>query len=85
MINIGITDGDIVYMRHAQWAEHNGQLVAALVNDSEEGFLKRIHWSENDSQIKLSPENDDYEAKFYVPNQIQICGIYMGHFKISDI
>lgn len=85
MINIGIEDGDIVYMRHAQWADHNGQLVAALVNDSEEGFLKRIHWSENESQIKLTSENDKYEPRLYVPNQIQICGIYMGHFKIKDI
>lgn len=85
MLKVGIEDGDIVYMRHAQWADHNGQIVAALVNDGEDGMLKRIHWTENDSQIKLAPENDEYEAKMYYPNQIQICGVYMGHFKFSDI
>lgn len=81
MIGAGIEDGDIVYMRYAQWADYNGQIVAALINDNEEGTLKRIRWSSDSPLIRLEPENDEYDAIEAAPNQITICGVYMGHFK----
>ncbi len=84
MINAGIEDGDVVYFRKAPWAENNGQIVAVIVNDQEEGMLKRIKWSEGSPAISLVPENDKYEIKEVYPNEITICGLYMGHFKTID-
>lgn len=81
MIGAGIEDGDIVYMRHAPWADYNGQIVAALINDNEEGTLKRIRWSSDSPLIRLVPENDEYDVIEVPPNQVTICGVYMGHFK----
>ena len=81
MIGAGIEDGDIVYMRYAQWADYNGQIVAVIIKDHEEGMLKRIKWSSDSPFIKLIPENDKYETKEVRPNEIIICGVYMGHFK----
>jgi len=81
MIGAGIEDGDIVYMRHAPWADYNGQIVAALINDNEEGTLKRIRWSSDSPLIRLVPENDEYDTIEVAPNQVTICGVYMGHFK----
>lgn len=81
MIGAGIEDGDIVYMRQASWADYNGQIVAALINDHEDGTLKRIRWSTDSPLIRLEPENDEFQVIEVAPNQIRICGLYMGHFK----
>ena len=81
MIGAGIEDGDIVYMRHAPWADYNGQIVAALINDQEDGTLKRIKWSADSPLIRLEPENEEYNEIEVAPNQVTICGVYMGHFK----
>lgn len=81
MIGAGIEDGDIVYMRHAPWADYNGQIVAALINDQEDGTLKRIKWSADSPFIRLEPENEEFNAIEVAPNQVTICGVYMGHFK----
>lgn len=81
MIGAGIEDGDIVYMRQAPWADYNGQIVAALINDNEEGTLKRIRWSSDSPMIRLIPENNEYQTIEVMPNEVTICGVYMGHFK----
>lgn len=81
MIGAGIEDGDIVYMRYATWADYNGQIVAALIHDQEDGTLKRIHWSSDSPVITLTPENEDYNAIEVLPSEVRICGVYMGHFK----
>lgn len=81
MIGAGIEDGDIVYMRQAPWADYNGQIVAALINDHEDGTLKRIRWSSDSPLIRLEPENDEYQTIEVMPNEVMICGVYMGHFK----
>lgn len=81
MIGAGIESGDIVYMRRAPWADYNGQIVAALINDQEDGTLKRIKWSSNSPKIQLVPENDEYQIIEVMPNEVKICGVYMGHFK----
>lgn len=81
MIGAGIENGDVVYMKAAKWAEHNGQIVAVLINNCEEGMLKRIKWSEGSAAMQLIPENDKYEIKELHPSDFKICGVYMGHFK----
>ncbi|WP_225596345.1 S24 family peptidase [Mycolicibacterium fortuitum] len=81
MINAGIEDGDIVYMKKASWADYNGQIVASVIDDLSEGMLKRIRWTEGSATMQLIPENDNYEIRELRPNEFSICGIYMGHFK----
>lgn len=81
MIGAGIEDGDIVYFKKASWADYNGQIVVALINDQEEGTLKRIRWSSESPKIQLIPENDEYDIIEAMPNEVKICGVYMGHFK----
>jgi len=83
MFEAGIEDGDIVYMRRAPWAEHNGQIVAALVEgvDGEQGTLKRMRWESDSNKVRLIPENEMFESIEAFPNQVIVCGLYMGHFK----
>lgn len=81
MVGAGIEYGDIVFMRYAQWADYNGQIVAALINNDKEGTLKRIIWSEGSPQIKLVPENSNLKVIEVLPNQVQVFGVYMGHFR----
>ncbi|WP_274362711.1 helix-turn-helix domain-containing protein [Paenibacillus thermotolerans] len=80
MINVGIESGDIVFMREAKWAEYNGQVVAAIIN-GEDGTLKRMKWTEGSPKIQLIPENEKFQTIEVWPNEVQICGVYMGHFK----
>jgi repressor LexA len=81
MTGAGIESGDIVYLRYAQWADHNGQIVAALINGDEEGTLKRIKWSEGSPNIQLMPENGNHKIIEVLPNEVRVCGVYMGHFR----
>lgn len=81
MIGAGIEDGDIVYMRYASWADYNGQIVAALIHDREDGTLKRIRWSSDSPVITLTPENEKYDSIDVLPSEVRICGVYMGHFR----
>jgi len=81
MIGAGIESGDIVFMRYAQWADYNGQIVAALINNDEEGTLKRIKWSEGSPLIKLMSGNSKHKVIEVLPNQVRVFGVYMGHFR----
>ncbi|MBY0024503.1 helix-turn-helix domain-containing protein [Paenibacillus polymyxa] len=80
MVNAGINDGDIVFMRRENWAEFNGQIVAVIVN-GEEGILKRMKWSEGSAKFNLVPENDSYQSMEVTPNEFIVCGVYVGHFR----
>lgn len=81
MINAGIENGDIVYFKKSDWADYNGQIVAVVLTDSNEGMLKRLKWTEGSALMTLKPENIDYKEKQVRPSEIIICGVYMGHFK----
>jgi SOS-response transcriptional repressor LexA/DNA-binding XRE family transcriptional regulator len=80
MVGAGIEDGDIVFLKQSPWAEYNGQIVAAIIN-GEDGTLKRMKWTEGSPKIQLLPENDMFEPIEVWPNEVQICGVYVGHFK----
>lgn len=84
MTGAGIEDGDIVFIRKANWAEFNGQIVAAVIN-GEEGMLKRMNWDAGSPTIKLVPENDQYSVKEAMPYEIIVCGVYEGHFKPVEV
>lgn len=76
MKDVGIDDGDIVFLKAANWVEKNGQIV-----NGEEGTLKRVYWDEIDPKVRLVPENKNYKQIEAYPNEIHICGVYSGHFK----
>jgi len=80
MIESGIEDGDIVYLKQAPWADYNGQIVAAIIN-GDEGTLKRMKWTEGSPMVQLIPENGDFKTIEALPNEVYVCGVYMGHFK----
>ncbi|MNO75239.1 LexA repressor [compost metagenome] len=81
MADAGIESGDIVYIKKANWADYNGQIVVAIVNDANDGMLKRIKWTEGTPTMQLVPENKNYSPLELRPNEFSICGVYMGHFK----
>lgn len=61
MINAGIRDGDIVYIRQQQTVE-NGQIAAVIIGD-EEATLKRFHYDGH--TLILSPANDSLPPKSF--------------------
>lgn len=78
MINAGIHDGDIVYIRE-QPDVANGKIAAVMVGD-EEATLKRFR--KDGDVIFLMPENPEYEVKTYVGEQIRqlrVLGLAVGY------
>lgn len=66
MINAGIQDGDVVYIRKQQEVE-NGQIAAVLV-DSEEATLKRFY--RVNEKVTLNAENPIYPPMVFVGEEI---------------
>jgi len=75
MINIGINDGDIVFVKQTASAE-NGDLVVALVEDS--ATVKNFY--RENGHIRLQPQNDDYEP--IIVNECMILGKVFGVFRL---
>ena len=68
MINAGINDGDIVYIRTQETVE-NGQIAAVLVDErNTEATLKRFYFSGN--TVMLNAENPAYDPLVYVGEEI---------------
>lgn len=67
MINAGIRDGDIVYIRKQETVD-NGQIAAVLV-DGEEATLKRFYKESN--TVTLIAENPAYRPMVFVGEQMQ--------------
>ena len=66
MINAGIQDGDVVYIRKQEEVE-NGQIAAVLVGD-EEATLKRFYHVGN--KVTLNAENPLYPPMVYVDGEM---------------
>lgn len=75
MINVGIMDGDYIFVNACKTAE-NGEIVIALIDDS--ATVKRFY-KEKD-HIRLQPENDEMEP-IIVPD-CQILGKVFGVYRI---
>ncbi len=75
MINVGICDGDFIFVREQETAR-NGDIVVALV-DREEATVKRIYFEKN--RVKLQPENDNMEP-FY-EKDVQVLGKVIGVYR----
>ncbi len=72
MIKAGIHDGDHVVV-HAQDTAHNGEIVVALVGDSE-ATVKRFY--KEADHIRLQPENDALEP--IVSTEVTVLGKVVG-------
>ncbi|MCR5409954.1 MAG: transcriptional repressor LexA [Lachnospiraceae bacterium] len=75
MINIGINDGDYVFVREAKSAD-NGDLVVALVDDS--ATVKNFY--KENGHIRLQPQNDNMEP--IIVQDCMILGKVFGVFRL---
>ena len=79
MINLGVQDGDIVYIR-SQPEVQNGQIAAVIVDGMEaEATLKKFY--RYDNQIVLIPANDDDKPFVYTGDEmarVQVQGLAVG-------
>ncbi|MBL1260056.1 MAG: transcriptional repressor LexA [Thiotrichaceae bacterium] len=78
MIDVGILDGDMVVIRHAQQA-YSGDIVVALI-DGNEATLKRLKHT-NDGRVKLLPENSTMEPFTYAAHRVRIQGVLVGQMR----
>lgn len=77
MINAGIREGDIVYIRKQERVD-NGQIAAVLIDD--EATLKRFYY--NGDSIRLMAENPSFPTKEFVGeemNSVHIIGLAVGY------
>ena len=74
MIDAGINDGDIVVIREQQSAE-NGDIVVALVEDSE-ATLKRFR--RRGAMIALEAANPAYETRVFPDHMVKVQGRLVG-------
>lgn len=75
MINVGIMDGDLIFVNSCNTAE-NGEIIVALVDDS--ATVKRFY--KENGQIRLQPENDEMEP--IIVDDCQILGKVFGVYRI---
>ncbi len=75
MINVGIMDGDFIFVNCCSTAS-NGEIVVALVEDS--ATVKRFY--KENGHIRLQPENDDMEP-IIVPD-CRILGKVFGVYRV---
>jgi len=83
MINAGINDGDIVFIKYMNWFDEmiNGKIVAVGIGDDYEYTLKRWFYNETKHTLKLIPENDSYKPMIFVGEQlanIHLLGVAVG-------
>lgn len=83
MVNIGIIDGDVVYIRQQKEVE-NGQVAAVMVGE-DEATLKRFYY--NDGIVQLVAENSTIPPKVYVGeaiNQVHVIGLAVAYTHIIE-
>lgn len=75
MINVGILDGDYIFVKQQDTA-NNGDIVVALVS-GEDATVKRIYFEQD--CVRLKPENDAMES-FY-EKDVAVLGKVIGVFR----
>ena len=79
MIDAGIQDGDVVYIRQQPEVE-NGQIAAVIVNDDNEATLKRFY--RIGDTVTLTPANPEVAPLVFVAddiNNIRIVGLAVAY------
>ena len=87
MINIGIGDGDIVYIRRLDGFDEliNGRIAAVGIGDDYEYTLKRWFYNETARTLKLVPENDEYKTLTFRGEEladIHLLGVAVGYTSV---
>lgn len=77
MINIGIYNGDQIFVKSCQTAK-NGDTIVALIDDS--ATVKTFY--KEDGHIRLQPENDSMEP--IIVDDCQILGKVFGVFRLYN-
>lgn len=81
MSGAGIHDGDLVFFQKLNHPEYNGQIVVAYIPSEKIGYIRRIEWSAQFPQYSLVSPNSNYQT-IHVPfHDVNIYGVYRGHFK----
>ncbi len=75
MINVGIFDGDQIIVKRQSTAR-NGEIVAALVDDS--ATVKRFY--RENGHYRLQPENDTMDP--IIVNEAEVLGVVIGLFRM---
>lgn len=78
MINAGIKDSDLIFIRQQENAE-NGDIVAAVLQDKDTATVKR-YYNEKDC-ILLKPENDEMQPMIFNHDEIRIIGKVVGLYR----
>ena len=84
MVNAGIEDGDLVFLRRQNTAE-NGQIAAVLV-DGEAATLKRFYREAGSPVVLLKPENEDFSVQEIDLREhtLLIQGVALGVYKALE-
>ena len=73
MIEIGINNGDLVIVRHQDYADP-GQVIVALIGD-DEATLKRYFLDDETKMVRLHPENSSLNDIYVAPSELRIQGV----------
>lgn len=78
MINAGIKDSDLIFIRQQENAE-NGDIVAVILQDKDTATVKRFYNEKN--CIVLKPENDEMQPMTFNLDEIRIIGKVVGLYR----
>jgi len=77
MIEAGILDGDVGFIKQTEVAE-TGDIVVAVI-DEDEATVKRFRRRGN--SIALEPANPAYEVRILPPDRVRIQGKLIGLYR----
>lgn len=80
MIGEGILDGDFAICKHGDCAGE-GDIVVALI-DQQEATLKRLSYK-IPQRVTLIPANPTLKPKAYLPQRVQIQGVFVGLLRLK--
>lgn len=83
MIQAGIQEGDVVYIRRQEEVE-NGQIAAVMV-DEEEATLKRFYYDGN--MLQLVAENRKYPPKVFTGediNRVRVIELAVAYTRVIE-
>ncbi|MFA8438725.1 helix-turn-helix domain-containing protein [Pueribacillus sp. YX66] len=81
MSGSSIDDDDIVFFRKYHHPEYNGQIVAVRLINENTGTIRRITWTSQFPSYTLICDNKNYRTINVPFNEVEIYGVYCGHFK----
>ena len=79
MVDAGIEDGDLVFVKRTKVA-HDGDIVAALVDDNE-STLKRLRYDPEHDSFRLEAQNTSFDWRYIDCRSFHIQGIALHVMK----